>query len=41
MSTSTDRKQALMPKPLRVLYAAGPGNVIGTYNYWVKGEPQK
>lgn len=27
-----------MPKPLRVLYAAGPGNVIGTYNYWVKGE---
>ncbi|MEQ8757977.1 MAG: glycosyltransferase [Coleofasciculus sp. G1-WW12-02] len=38
MSTSTDKKQALMPKPLRVLYAAGPGNVIGTYNYWVKGE---
>lgn len=27
-----------MSKSLRVLYAAGPGNVIGTYNYWRKGE---
>ncbi|MEC4803545.1 MAG: glycosyltransferase [Jaaginema sp. PMC 1079.18] len=27
-----------MSKPLRILYAAGPGNVIGTYNHWVKGE---
>ncbi|MFP4298928.1 MAG: glycosyltransferase family 4 protein [Spirulinaceae cyanobacterium] len=27
-----------MPKPLRILYAAGPGNVIDTYNHWVKGE---
>ncbi len=23
---------------LRILYAAGPGNVIGTYDYWVKGQ---
>lgn len=28
----------LMSRPLRILYAAGPGNVIGTYNHWVKGE---
>jgi len=27
-----------MSKSLRVLYAAGPGNVIGTYSYWRKGE---
>ena len=27
-----------MDKQLRILYAAGPGNVIGTYNHWVKGE---
>ncbi len=27
-----------MDKKLRILYAAGPGNVIGTYNYWVKGK---
>ncbi|MEQ9370563.1 MAG: glycosyltransferase family 4 protein [Coleofasciculus chthonoplastes F3-SA18-01] len=27
-----------MPKPLRVLYAAGPGNVISTYNQWLKQE---
>ena len=27
-----------MSKSLRFLYAAGPGNVIGTYNYWRKGE---
>lgn len=27
-----------MPRPLRILYVAGPGNVIGTYNHWVKGE---
>lgn len=27
-----------MARPLRILYAAGPGNVIGTYNYWIKGE---
>ena len=26
-----------MPKTLRILYAAGPGNIIGTYNYWVEG----
>ena len=24
-----------MTKRLRILYAAGPGDVIGTYNYWV------
>jgi glycogen synthase len=27
-----------MSKPLRVVYAPGPGDVIGTYNYWVKGQ---
>ena len=27
-----------MSQPFRILYAAGPGNVIGTYEYWVKGE---
>lgn len=27
-----------MSKSLRVLYAAGPGNVLGTYSYWRKGE---
>ncbi len=27
-----------MSQPLRILYAAGPGNVIGTYNHWTKGE---
>lgn len=27
-----------MPKKLRVLYAAGPGNVIGTYKYWSQGQ---
>jgi glycogen synthase len=27
-----------MSNSLRVLYAAGPGDVIGTYRYWVKGE---
>lgn len=26
-----------MSKPLRVLYAAGPGNVIGTYRHWCQG----
>ncbi len=26
-----------MSKALRVLYAAGPGDVIGTYGYWVEG----
>lgn len=25
-------------KPLRILYAAGPGNVIGTYKYWKEGQ---
>ncbi|MFQ4142283.1 glycosyltransferase family 4 protein [Chlorogloeopsis sp. ULAP02] len=25
-------------KSLRILYAAGPGNVIGTYKYWVNGQ---
>ncbi|MDJ0795248.1 MAG: glycosyltransferase family 4 protein [Calothrix sp. MO_167.B12] len=27
-----------MYKNLRILYAAGPGNVIGTYQYWIQGE---
>lgn len=27
----------LMSKALRLLYAAGPGNVIGTYKYWIQG----
>ena len=27
-----------MPRPLRILYSAGPGDVISTYRYWVKGE---
>lgn len=27
-----------MPEKLRVLYAAGPGNVIGTYGYWSQGQ---
>ncbi|MEW6496033.1 MAG: glycosyltransferase family 4 protein [Cyanobacteriota bacterium] len=26
-----------MPKTLRVLYAAGPGDVIGTYRHWAEG----
>ena len=26
-----------MPQPLRILYAAGPGDVIGTYRHWVQG----
>lgn len=26
-----------MDKPLRILYAAGPGNVIGTYRHWKEG----
>jgi glycogen(starch) synthase len=30
--------QVIMSKKLRVLYAAGPGNTIGTYGYWIKGE---
>lgn len=25
-------------KPLRILYAAGPGDLIGTYNYWINGQ---
>lgn len=25
-----------MPRTLRILYAAGPGDVIGTYHHWVK-----
>lgn len=28
----------LMSKPLRILYAAGPGDVIGTYNCWINGQ---
>ena len=28
----------LMSKTLRVLYAPGPGDVIGTYRHWVEGE---
>ncbi len=27
-----------MSNTLRVLYAAGPGDVMGTYRYWVKGQ---
>lgn len=27
-----------MSKPLRILFAAGPGNVIGTYNCWINGQ---
>jgi glycosyltransferase involved in cell wall biosynthesis len=27
-----------MSKPLRLLYAPGPGDVISTYHHWVKGE---
>lgn len=27
-----------MSNTLRVLYAAGPGDVIGTYSHWVKGQ---
>jgi glycosyltransferase involved in cell wall biosynthesis len=27
-----------MPRKLRILYAAGPGNVIGTYQCWRRGE---
>ena len=26
-----------MGRPLRLLYAAGPGNVIGTYRHWKEG----
>jgi glycosyltransferase involved in cell wall biosynthesis len=26
-----------MARPLRILYAAGPGNVIGTYQHWKQG----
>jgi glycosyltransferase involved in cell wall biosynthesis len=26
-----------MGRPLRILYAAGPGNVIGTYRHWKEG----
>lgn len=25
-------------RPLRVLYAAGPGNILGTYRYWIQGQ---
>ena len=27
-----------MTKRLRILYAAGPGDVVGTYQYWVTGQ---
>jgi glycosyltransferase involved in cell wall biosynthesis len=27
-----------MSKPLRILYAAGPGNVLGTYRHWKEGK---
>ncbi len=30
-------KRNQMSNPLRILYAAGPGDVIGTYQHWVKG----
>src|SRR5438874_1190332 len=26
-----------MPAPLRIFYAAGPGDVIGTYRHWKQG----
>ena len=26
-----------MPRPLRIVYAAGPGDVIGTYRHWKEG----
>src|SRR5579862_9740099 len=26
-----------MNRPLRILYAAGPGDVIGTYRHWKEG----
>lgn len=29
---------AMLPITLRVLYAAGPGDVIGTYSYWAEGQ---
>src|SRR5436305_14053187 len=27
----------LMPRPLRILYVAGPGDVAGTYAHWKAG----
>ncbi|MDV2998789.1 MAG: D-inositol-3-phosphate glycosyltransferase [Chroococcopsis gigantea SAG 12.99] len=27
-----------MKSPLKIFYTAGPGDVIGTYKYWVRGE---
>ena len=27
-----------MSKPLRIIYAAGPGDVIGTYHHWINGQ---
>src|SRR6185436_19602419 len=27
-----------MPKPLRLLYASGPGDNIGTFRLWLRGE---
>jgi glycogen synthase len=27
-----------MTKPLRILYAAGPGDVVGTYRWWLQGK---
>jgi glycogen synthase len=29
----------IVSKPLRILYAAGPGDVIRTYRHWAAGEP--
>ncbi|MBW4659008.1 MAG: glycosyltransferase family 4 protein [Drouetiella hepatica Uher 2000/2452] len=29
---------SIQDSSLRILYAAGPGNVIGTYEYWAKGQ---
>lgn len=31
-------KTLTMTKKLRILYAAGPGDVIGTYSYWNQGQ---
>src|SRR5271170_1460025 len=30
--------ETMAPKPLRILYAAGPGDVIRTYRHWAAGE---
>jgi glycogen synthase len=32
------QRTAFMNKPLRIYYAAGPGDVIATYRHWLRGE---